>query len=246
MTTEASERSRPTGAQWTVRRGGDELVVVEFGGGIRSYTRGGVDVVARVRPRRDVRGRPRSAAHPLAEPAARRDVRVRRRRASARPLRTGEAQRQPRPGPLDHVGPARPDLDLDHRRPAPAPAARLGLGARADDDLRPGRRRPHRDDDRPQRRRGGRALRLRRPPVPLHRRHPGRRGRAGDPGGHLPRDRPRAAAAGRNPPGRGVPVRLPHRAARSATSRSTRPSRTWPAAPTAGGRSPSAASPPAR
>ena len=38
MTTEASERSRPTGAQWTVRRGGDELVVVEFGGGIRTYT----------------------------------------------------------------------------------------------------------------------------------------------------------------------------------------------------------------
>lgn len=46
MTTEVSERSRPTGAQWTVRRGGDELVVVEVGGGIRSYSRGGVDVVA--------------------------------------------------------------------------------------------------------------------------------------------------------------------------------------------------------
>ena len=46
MTTDASERSRPTGAQWTIRRGGDELVVVEFGGGIRGYTRGGVDVVA--------------------------------------------------------------------------------------------------------------------------------------------------------------------------------------------------------
>ncbi len=46
MTTEASDRSRPTGAQWTVRRGTDELVVVEFGGGIRTYTRGGVDVVA--------------------------------------------------------------------------------------------------------------------------------------------------------------------------------------------------------
>ena len=46
MITEASERSRPTGAQWTIRRGGDELVVVEFGGGIRGYTRGGVDVVA--------------------------------------------------------------------------------------------------------------------------------------------------------------------------------------------------------
>jgi aldose 1-epimerase len=46
VTTEASERSRPTGAQWTVRRSTDELVVVEFGGGIRSYTRGGVDVVA--------------------------------------------------------------------------------------------------------------------------------------------------------------------------------------------------------
>jgi len=46
VTTEANERSRPTGAQWTVRRGTDELVVVEFGGGIRSYTRGGVDLVA--------------------------------------------------------------------------------------------------------------------------------------------------------------------------------------------------------
>jgi aldose 1-epimerase len=46
VTTEGSERSRPTGAQWTVRRGTDELVVVEFGGGIRSYTRGGIDVVA--------------------------------------------------------------------------------------------------------------------------------------------------------------------------------------------------------
>ncbi|HEY8306196.1 MAG TPA: aldose 1-epimerase family protein [Lapillicoccus sp.] len=46
MITEASERSRPTGAQWTIRRGGDELVVVEFGGGIRGYTRGGIDVVA--------------------------------------------------------------------------------------------------------------------------------------------------------------------------------------------------------
>ncbi len=46
MSTDAGERSRPTGAQWTVRRGGDELVVVEVGGGIRSYTRGGVDVVA--------------------------------------------------------------------------------------------------------------------------------------------------------------------------------------------------------
>ena len=46
MTSEVSERSRPTGAQWTVRRGGDELVVVEVGGGIRSYSRGGVDIVA--------------------------------------------------------------------------------------------------------------------------------------------------------------------------------------------------------
>jgi aldose 1-epimerase len=46
VTTDAHERSRPTGGQWTVRRGGDELVVVEVGGGIRSYTRSGVDVVA--------------------------------------------------------------------------------------------------------------------------------------------------------------------------------------------------------
>ncbi len=46
MTTEVSERSRPTGAQWAIRRGGDELVVVEVGGGIRAYSRGGVEVVA--------------------------------------------------------------------------------------------------------------------------------------------------------------------------------------------------------
>jgi aldose 1-epimerase len=46
VSTDAGERSRPSGAQWTVRRGGDELVVVEVGGGIRSYARGGVDVVA--------------------------------------------------------------------------------------------------------------------------------------------------------------------------------------------------------
>ena len=42
----AAQRSRPTGEQWVVRRGTDELVVGEVGGGIRSYTRGGLDVVA--------------------------------------------------------------------------------------------------------------------------------------------------------------------------------------------------------
>ena len=46
MTIEGIDRSRPTGEQWTVRRGADELVVVEFGGGIRTYTRGGIDIVA--------------------------------------------------------------------------------------------------------------------------------------------------------------------------------------------------------
>lgn len=37
---------RPTGQQWTVRRGDDELTVVQVGGGLRTWTRGGVDVVA--------------------------------------------------------------------------------------------------------------------------------------------------------------------------------------------------------
>ncbi|MEO7061910.1 MAG: aldose 1-epimerase family protein [Lapillicoccus sp.] len=36
----------PTGQQWSIRRGDDELVVAEVGGGIRSWTRGGVDVLA--------------------------------------------------------------------------------------------------------------------------------------------------------------------------------------------------------
>ena len=238
MTTEASERSRPTGAQWTIRRGGDELVVVEFGGGIRGYTRGGVDVVAGYGPDEMSRRRPWPAAHPLAEPAPRREVHPRRDRAAAGAHRTGQAQRQPWPGPVDHVGPARPDLHVDHRRPAPAPAAGLGLGARADHHLRPGRRRPHRDDDGAQRRRGRRALRLRRPPVPLHRRHPRRRGRPGDPRRHLPRDRPRAAAPRRRPTRSRGPPTTSAPAGRSAISRSTPPSPTWPAAPTAGGRSP--------
>jgi len=35
----------PTGEQWTLRHGDQELVVVEVGGGIRSYARGGHDVV---------------------------------------------------------------------------------------------------------------------------------------------------------------------------------------------------------
>ncbi len=46
MTVDQTERSSPTGEQWTVRRGGDELVVVEVGGGIRTWTRGGTDVIA--------------------------------------------------------------------------------------------------------------------------------------------------------------------------------------------------------
>jgi len=41
-----SSQPGPSGAQWGLRRGDDELVVVEVGGGIRSYTRHGVDVVA--------------------------------------------------------------------------------------------------------------------------------------------------------------------------------------------------------
>ena len=36
----------PTGAQWTLRRGDDELSVTEVGGGLRRWTRGGVDVLA--------------------------------------------------------------------------------------------------------------------------------------------------------------------------------------------------------
>jgi len=38
--------SSPSGVQWAIRRGDQELVVVEVGGGIRTYTRQGTDVVA--------------------------------------------------------------------------------------------------------------------------------------------------------------------------------------------------------
>ena len=38
--------ARPSGVQWTIRRGGCEVVVVEVGGGIRTFTRSGLDVMA--------------------------------------------------------------------------------------------------------------------------------------------------------------------------------------------------------
>ena len=43
---QASDAACPTGVQWTLRRGDDELTVTEVGGGLRVWTRGGVDVVA--------------------------------------------------------------------------------------------------------------------------------------------------------------------------------------------------------
>lgn len=45
-----SAATLPTGEQWTLTRGDQELVVVEVGGGIRSYTRMGQDVVHGFRP----------------------------------------------------------------------------------------------------------------------------------------------------------------------------------------------------
>lgn len=36
----------PSGEQWTIRHAGQEVVIAEIGGGIRQYTRDGIDVVA--------------------------------------------------------------------------------------------------------------------------------------------------------------------------------------------------------
>lgn len=46
MSSGTPSQAHPSGVQWALRRGDDELVVVEVGGGIRSYTRRRVDVVA--------------------------------------------------------------------------------------------------------------------------------------------------------------------------------------------------------
>jgi aldose 1-epimerase len=46
VTSGTPSQTSPSGAQWTIRRGDEELVVVEVGGGIRTYTKGGSDVVA--------------------------------------------------------------------------------------------------------------------------------------------------------------------------------------------------------
>ena len=246
MSTDASERSRPTGAQWTVRRGADELVVVEVGGGIRSYTRGGVDVVAGFGPdEMSVAGRGQQL---IPWPNRLRDGRyafggTERQLALTEPAKHNASHGLVRWATWDLLDQTSTSITVGQRlHPQPG----LGVGARADDDLRAGRRRAHRDDDRAQRRRGRRALRLRRPPVPLDRRHPRRRGRRSR-CRRRPTSRPTPTGSCRWRPtrSRGPPTTSAP-AARSATSPSTPPSPTSPAAPTAGGRSPSAAWPPAR
>lgn len=46
LATPASDVSLPTGAQWTLSRGADVLTVTEVGGGLRTWTRDAVDVLA--------------------------------------------------------------------------------------------------------------------------------------------------------------------------------------------------------
>ncbi len=46
MTYGNSSPARPSGAQWSIERGDEQVVLVEVGGGLRSYTKAGLDVVA--------------------------------------------------------------------------------------------------------------------------------------------------------------------------------------------------------
>ncbi len=58
----------PSGEQFEIAFDGQRAVVVEVGGGLRTYSVDGRDVARRLRGRRDVHGRARAGADPVAEP----------------------------------------------------------------------------------------------------------------------------------------------------------------------------------
>ena len=93
----------PSGEQWTIASGDHEAVIVEVGGGLRSYRVAGVDVVDGYGEDEMCPGRRRPDPRAVAEPHPRRSVHLRRRGPPALADRAGPAQRHPRPGQLGPV-----------------------------------------------------------------------------------------------------------------------------------------------
>ena len=98
----ASARA-PSGLQLELTSGRQRAVVVEVGGGIRTYSDGETRPARRLPPRRAVRGGPRTGAHAVAEPVTGRPLRVRGRASPTGARRAGAAQRDSRPRPLSSL-----------------------------------------------------------------------------------------------------------------------------------------------
>ena len=103
----------PTGQQWRIGHGRQEVVVCEVGATLRAYTVGQTPVARRFRRRRVVPLGPGPGPGPVAQPPGRRALRVQRGAGPGRPGRARAPQRHPRPGALDA---------LDAPDPAPEPA----------------------------------------------------------------------------------------------------------------------------
>ena len=131
----------PSGEQIELALGEQQAVVVEVGGGLRSYAVAGRDLLDGYGPRRAEHVGPGAGADAVAEPGAGRLVRVRRSPAPAAARRAGVEQRDPRPRPVGELdgrrAGAEPRRDGAH---APSPL-RLSLHARPGGRVRarPGR-----------------------------------------------------------------------------------------------------------
>ena len=143
----------PTGEQWTIRSGDLEVVVVEVGGGLRSFTSAGRDVLWGFGQDAGVPRRPRPAADAVAEPDHRRPVRARRPEPAAGADRAGAAQRHPRPGALGLWTLRRAGRGPPDRRLPPAPSAGLGWTLELTVTYELDEQRPHRPAARAQHRR---------------------------------------------------------------------------------------------
>ena len=93
----------PSGEQITIAVGDQQAVIVEVGGGLRSYSAGGRELVDGYSARRDELFRPGSGANPVAKPARGWQLRIRRQAPSTPTERAGAPQRDSRTRPLGHM-----------------------------------------------------------------------------------------------------------------------------------------------
>ena len=223
----------PTGQQWRIGHGRQEVIVCEVGATLRAYTVGDDRRSSTASAPTSGRTRAGARSRALAQPPGRRPLRVQRGAGPGRARRAGAPQRHPRPGALDALD--APDPAPEPALPAAAapPLARLPVlpPPRARVPRGPGR--PDRHDQGAVARGGPDPLRHRLPPLPDRGARDGRRGdpaRAGAP--HPRRGRP-GAPDGRADARSRAPTATSPRRASSAPPCSTRPTRPWSGTPTA-------------